>query len=919
MPIFVACLLLAAQDDPEGVAFFESRVRPVLVDACYSCHSEKAPKLKGGLRVDSRAELLKGGDTGPAVVPGKPDESLLLKAVKRLDPDLAMPPKKALPARDVEALEAWIRRGAPMPKEVAAAPAGADFWAFRPLKDTPGASIDSLLRAKLQEKGLAMSPPADRRTLLRRLSFGLTGLPPENLDEDPDAAVERMLASTSYGERWARHWLDLARFAETHGFEYNKVRANAWPYRDWLIRAFNEDLPYDRFVKAQLAGDAGGTAEGVTAAAFLVAGAWDEVGHKQQSAVMRARVREEELEDLIATVGQTFLGLTVNCARCHNHKFAPIRQEEYFRWKSVFEGVVAGERPLPDPRAAEIERELAGLKGRPAPIARWDFEKDGKDVLGSLHAELLGGASVAGGRLRLDGQGAHAKTGGIRKELSAKTLEVRLALPTRAQGGGGAISVEAGVEFDSLVFGERQPGKWMAGSAFFRRTRDLEAPEEDASEGQLVHLAAAYHPDGTIALYRNGRPYGQPYKKSSTPVVFQAHEARVLFGLRHSGGGKAFLAAEIEDAALYDRALSAAEVLAAYEGQAPDPAAEARRRVLSEELATLRKGVASAKATAYPSTAWVGTRVQPESPTKRLLRGDVEKPAEVVAPGGLEVLGQGAFGLPPDAPEAERRVRFADWIASSPQAARTIVNRVWHLHFGRGLVATTNDLGPTGELPSHPELLDWLALRFLEDGMSLKKLHRRIVSSEAYRQGSRADAAALARDADNKWLWRWAPRRLEAEAIRDAMLHAAGRLQPDPGGPSARPFDVLQQSGTTYFALKDAPEFDRRSVYRFNAISGKDTLLDAFDAPDPGLRASERRATSTPLQALVLLNDPFVRRMAATLAERVKGDVALAYRLTLGREPSPEEAARAEATAKRHGMSTVAWALFNSAEFIHVR
>ncbi|HEX7897428.1 MAG TPA: DUF1553 domain-containing protein [Planctomycetota bacterium] len=903
-------ILLLAQGDPEGVAFFESKVRPVLVEKCYSCHSAKAPKIKGGLRVDTPEDLLKGGDTGPAVVPGKPDQSLLLKAVRRSDPDLVMPPKETLAARAVEDLDAWIRRGAPMPA-AATSSAGADFWTFQPLRDTPGASIDSLLRAKLKEKGLGMSPPADRRTLLRRIAFGLTGLPPENLEEEVDAAIERLLGSTAYGERWARHWLDLARFAETHGFEYNKVRPNAWPYRDWLIRAFNADLPYDRFVRAQIAGDVLDEPDGTTAAAFLVCGAWDEVGHKQQSAVMRARVREEELEDVIATVGQTFLGLTVNCARCHNHKFAPIRQEEYFRWKSVFEGVVSGERPLPDPRAAEIERELAGLKGRPAPIARWDFEGDARDALGALHAELLAGAKVEGGRLRLDGQGAHAKTQGIRKDLIAKTLEVRLALPTRAQGGGGAISVEAGVEFDSLVFAEREPGKWMAGSTFFRRTRDLEGPGEDAEAGQLVHLAAAYHADGTIALYRNGRPYGQPYKKSATPVVYRAHEARVLFGLRHSGGGKAFLEAEIEDAALYDRALSPDEVLACFEGRAPDPDAEARRRVLADELAKLRQG--------KPSTAWVGTRAQPEAPTKRLLRGDVEKPAEVVAPGGLEALGQGAFGMSPDAPEGERRVRFAAWIAGSPQAARTIVNRVWHLHFGRGLVSTTNDLGPTGELPSHPELLDWLALRFLEDGMSLKKLHRRILASEAYRQGSRANAAALAVDADDKWLWRWAPRRLEAEAIRDAMLAAAGRLAPDPGGASFKPFDVQSQSGTTYFALKDAPDFDRRSVYRFNAISGKDVLLDAFDAPDPGLRVSERRATSTPLQALVLLNDPFVRRMAATLAERVKGDVALAWRLTLGRDPSADEAARAAATANEHGMSTVAWALFNSAEFLHVR
>jgi len=960
----LACLVsLLAQggpDDAEGVAFFESRVRPVLAEKCHACHGPKAEKLKGGLRIDTRESLLKGGDTAPAVVPGDPSKSLLLRAVRHEDPDLKMPPKEKLPDRVVADLEAWIRRGAPMPKD-AGAPAGTDFWAFRPPNGPPvadAAAIDRMVRAKLEEKGLRPSPPADRATLLRRVTFDLTGLPPtpEDIDrkEPYEAAVDRLLASPAHGERWARHWLDVARFTETNGFEFNKIRANAWPYRDWVIDALNADLPYDRFVRMQIAGDAlaGAGPEGAIAAAFLMCGPWDEVGYGQQSLVMRARVREEDLEDVIATVSQAFLGLTVNCARCHNHKFAPIAQAEYYRLKSVFEGARPGERAVAgaaETKAAEsrraeaeagvseAERELAALTAAirrrirrpvaagPAALARWTFDDGARDSVGSLHGELVDGAVVAGGRLRLDGKGAHVRTAAIGRELGERTLEAWVALGTRKQGGGGAITVETrgGAEFDSIVFAERQPNKWMAGSAFFRRTRDLAAPEETSVD--LVHVAATYAVDGEIALYRNGKPYGEPYP--SKPAAYPAGTSHVLLGLRHTGGGRAALSGEIEEAALYDRALEAREVAALYEGSAQragegdveaaaTPEERARRKELRRAVEEGRKAVAALPAL---KAAYVGTRVQPPV-THRLLRGDVEKPAEAVSAGGLDVLGRADFGLAPDAPEAERRRRFADWVADpkNPLTARVIVNRVWHLHFGRGLVGTPNDLGPTGERPTHPELLDALALRFIEDGWSLKKLHRLIVTTETYRQSSRFDAAQAAIDGEARYLWRFPPRRLEAEAIRDAMLAASGRLKSDRGGPSVRPFDTYNLANSLYFTPKDGSEFDRRTVYRMNAVSGKDALLEAFDAPDPGIRTPDRRATTTPQQALVLLNDPFVHRQAAAFAERAKS-VREAYRLALGREPTEAEAARAERVAKAHGLKAVCWALFNSSEFLHVR
>jgi hypothetical protein len=982
--ILLALLASSGQDDPEGLELFESKVRPVLVEKCHACHGPKAEKLKGGLRVDLRELLIKGGDSGPALVPGRPGESLLLRAVRHLDPDLKMPPKEKLPDRILSDLEAWIRRGAPMPRDSGAVIPGADFWSFLPprgpaLKDA--SALDGFIQAKLREKKLAPAPSADPATLLRRVTLDLTGLPPTpresaefQADPSPEAyekAVDRLLAQPAYGDRWGRHWLDLARFTETHGFEYNKIRPNAWPYRDWVIAALNLDLPYDRFVRMQIAGDALGGAgpDGAIAAAFLTCGTWDEVGYNQQSPVMKARVREEDLEDVIATVGQTFLGLTVNCARCHNHKFAPISQSEYYRLKSVFEGVRPGERAVAtddetraadarrmaaETRLGETERELARLTGTlrervfkreggagaggPSPLARWTFETDARDSIGALHGELAGGAVVTGGRLRLDGKAGHARTVPLSRDLGAKTLEAWVALSTRKQGGGGVLSIESagGAVFDALVFAERQPDKWIAGSDSFHRTRDLAGPEETAGPGELVHVAASYRTDGTVAFYRNGAPYGESYATGDGPPTFAAGESRVLFGLRHTGGGRAFLAGEIGEAALYDRALSDAEVAASYAssphritGKEIDAAASdverGRLAGLRAELEEARRGLA-----ALPPlrTAYVGTRVQ-AAPTRRLTRGDVEKAAETVSPGGLDILGRADFGLAADAPEAERRRRFADWVVDprNPVAARVIVNRVWHLHFGRGIVGTPNDLGPTGERPTHPELLDALALRFVEDGWSLKKLHQLIVTSLTYRQSSRSDPGATAVDADNRFLWRFSPRRLEAEAIRDSMLAVSGRLSPVRGGPGTRPFDPYTVAGSQFFATKDGPEFDRRTVYRFNAISGKDPLLEAFDAPDPGIRTPDRRTTITPQQALVLLNDPFVLRLAEAFADRLKresaGDVSeavrLAHRLAFGREATPGEAERAGSVARAHGMTTVCWALFNASEFLHVR
>lgn len=878
-------------------------------------------------------------------------------------------------------------------------------WAYQPLRrpELPGAGhpVDAFVLATLRTHGLSPSPPAAPRELIRRVYFDLIGLPPtpaevesfvrecaaEHPSENGAAAaasaayvrlVDRLLASPHYGERWARHWLDIVRFTESQGFEYDKPRDHAWPYRDYVVRAFNADLPYDRFMREQVAGDVLEpiTADGIVATSLLVCGPWDQAGNSQANATQRALTREDELEDLLGTVGQTFLGLTVNCARCHDHKFDPISLTDYYRLKSVFDGVKHGDRPVEgaaeakarEERHARAQRELEQAQadvarleatgtrralaqsapGRspepgPVPFRRWDFARA---TAAAPAGEAQDGAVIAEGQLQLPRAGAYFQSPPLDRDIREKTLEAWVSLSDLQQGGGAAISLETadGRQFDALVFGERQPRKWMAGSEGFARTRDLEAPEETAATGTWVHLAAVYSADNRVALYRNGEPYGQPYTAGPL-VTFRAGDARVTLGRRHLGGSKPWLTGALRHAALHDRALDANEVKAAFRSGGFSVAPEAMLAQLTEEertartaaLARVTQATAAVKAASQPGPlAYAGGRQQPE-PTKVLLRGDVRKAGDVVAPGALSLFAAvpGDLGLAPEAPEAERRRRFADWLADArnPLPARVLVNRVWQFHFGQGLVATPSDFGLSGARPSHPELLDWLASEFMASGWSVKSLHRLMLTSATYRQssgGMNTDSfrEAAAKDADNTLLWRYPPRRLEAEAVRDAMLAVSGQLNPALGGPSFRPFTTSDYGATFYHLFdKGEPEFNRRTLYRMNINSGKEPLLDAFDCPDPSVRTPRRGVTTTPLQALSVMNGSFVQRQAGALAERALksagGDLAravgVAYELALSRPANAAELQRAEVAARERGLPSVCWALLNSTEFVHVR
>ncbi len=730
---------------------FTKEIRPLFETHCHECHGET--KQKAGLRLDVKASAMHGGDEhAPDIIPGRSADSPLIHLVAGAKDGQRMPPKGApLTAGQIGLLRAWIDQGANWPDGTDAAQPRdrTNHWAFQAVrkpsvprvtnKSWPRHDLDRFILARLEERGIPPAATADKATLLRRATLGLTGLPPTPdelaafLADDSkgafDKVVDRLLASPRFGERWARHWMDLVRFAETHGSEGDPEIPQAWRYRDYLVRAFNADVPCDQLIREHIAGD------------LLSKPRLDKAGELNESLHGLAHFRLMEhgfqpidtldeqvktIDNQIDVLSKAFQGLTTSCARCHDHKFDPISQREYYalygvllscrpaqvvvdapgrggaqraeltRLKQRIRPALAdawsaasaqvgeelrsseaqgAEHAKQTKRVQELERELAALDAEarakgititnydhdyergavsvtrnrnrsqltpPAPIARWSFESDARDSLGGLHAELLGGAELRGGRLIVNGTGAVARTVPLARELTAKTLEVWLALPALDQAGGGAVSVEGGngAYFDSIVFAEHEPRRWMAGSEFGRRSLPAGGPDESAKPGELVHLAISYQPDGRIALFRNGRPYGKPYRpegENAAPRTFSAGNARLLFGQRHTGGGSAFLNAEIEEARLYDRTLQAADVAASFAGglnyiseeqllAALTPDQRARRAVLRAELRTQRAALAQSEtamasrwrdqfATAtkqpdHPLHAWVSLRAK---------------------------------------------------------------------------------------------------------------------------------------------------------------------------------------------------------------------------------------------------------------------------------------------------------------------
>ncbi|MCA9178443.1 MAG: DUF1553 domain-containing protein [Planctomycetales bacterium] len=977
-----------------GQLDFDRDVAPVLAARCAECHSGGDPR--GGLSLLTRQDLLRGGESGSAIDVAKPLQSELWQRVSQNE----MPPRQPLDAAEKAVLKRWLESGAPWGDgpidplaHSTAHRAGRDWWSLQPLKvaappelhDSWGRNaIDAFIYQRLRASGLAPSPPADPRVLVRRLYFDLIGLPPppevvDRFVSDPSdeaylAVVNELLASPRYGERWARHWLDVVRFGESNGFERNQPRANAWPYRDWVIDSLNRDLPYRDFVRAQLIGDLEtDDRAGAAATGFWVAGVHNTtVGGSER---MKKLARQDEIEEVLATVGQSFLGITFNCARCHDHKFDPMTQREYYQLASAISGLQHGERTVKshehqetlaalDVQLRSVDRELREIDRRvmsalrerqgerqtetaaPRPDAAWLFDGDLRDSIGELHGVAAGQVRFDQGAVVIE-DGAYVVTSRLPMDVREKTLSVVAELADVTQQGGGAITLETsnGVVFDSIVFGEREPGRWMAGSNNFLRSDSFGGSEEKAPTGR-VQLTVVYRADGEILAYRNGQPYGRAIRKAPLQP-FAKGDSEFVFGLRHKpAGGNRHLRAKLHHAAFFARALSANDVAAFHEDpgvqiseqkllaflHASEPQVAMRRTSLKEQRQTLAKQISELQGLAEQKIYTLTPG--PGEVAHLLVRGDPDKVGDELTPGGMASIpgGSADFGIAANAPEAERRRLLADWITHRENALflRVAVNRVWHYHFGAGIVDTPNDFGFNGGQPTHPELLDWLADRFARDGQRFKSLHRLIVLSETYRQASfqehQTRAKELAADADNRLLWRMSPRRLEAEAYRDALLAATGKLNSRRGGPSFEDVAIVFNSGTTYYEPKplNDPEVYRRTIYRFNPRGGRSALLDTLDCPDSAATAPKRAVTTTPLQALALLNSTFVVQMSNELADRIcaeAGDgrdarIQAAWRHTLQRAPSESELSVSRKLYDEHGLRAVCRGLFNISEFL---
>lgn len=967
---------------------FDKRIAPILVSNCLECHIGSEPE--GGLNLTELSLLLKGGDNGAAVVPGKLEDSLLWERVRSDE----MPPEHPLGKQAKATLRQWIEGGA----KWGSAPvdlfsittdrrAGRDWWSLQPLQNvTPPTvdstwghnSIDKFVYQNLVNNKLQPSPEADRRVLIRRLSYDLIGLPPTPQQVDAfvnDASrnayeklVNRLLDSPHYGERWGRHWLDVVHFGESNGFEYNQPRNNAWPYRNWVIDAFNEDMPYDEFVRQQIAGDVLSPDSGGTiAVACLVTGPHNTT--KPSNDTMRKTMRQDEIEDMIGMVNQAFLGMTTNCARCHDHKFDPISSRDYYSMASALAGVEFGERDVPldeqaTQRVAQLKTQINGLRAKidaleqvarenarserkdenarvgPQPLAAWNFQIDLSDQVGKMGVTLVGGARREAEGLILDGKSAFARAKHLSKRLSEKTLEAWVRVEDLNQSGGGVISLQTsnGLIFDAIVFAEREPHRWMAGSDGFSRYESFEASDETDQEN-IVHVAITYAADGTITGYRNGVPYGRSYKKNL--ATYAAETSEVLFGLRHGvkAGGNRMFQGTVARARLYDRALTAAEVSASAQTGGIHIVTEAelvaqlspQQREERLQLNRQIKQIQSKLNSLEEARVWTVQSI-PAATVKVLGRGDVRNEGEVVSPRGLSAIQSvdADFGLGPDAADHDRRLKLALWMTNpnNPLFSRVIVNRVWHYHFGAGIVSTPNDFGFNGGKPTHPQLLDWLAADLQANRWSLKHLHRLIVTSATYRQSSRMNSQAAAIDADNRYLWRKSPARMQGEALRDSMLAIAGKLDDTIGGKGYRDMREYKFKGSHFYdpIPQNQPEQFRRTIYRFSPRGAKRTMLDTFDCPDPSAITPKRAETTTALQSLALMNNDFVIQLAEAAAIRLKNDQAETeeqvrelIRLAYSREAVSQDIDRALPFIQEHGLAAYCRVVFNSNELLYVR
>ncbi|MCX6852814.1 MAG: PSD1 and planctomycete cytochrome C domain-containing protein [Verrucomicrobia bacterium] len=934
----LAALILLVSSSLAAAVDFVREVRPILQKHCYSCHGEK--KQKSGLRLDIKAAAFKGGDKhSPDIISGKAKDSPLIHFITTDDDDELMPPKGKLPASDIATLTTWINEGAPWPEGIDLAKLEdlRDHWSFKPLQvPSSPQSIDSLIDAKLAEKNLHRSPPADPVSWLRRVAFDLTGLPPTPaevsaflIDQDHAAVVDRLLKSERYGERWAQHWLDVVRYADTHGFEVNTERPNSWPYRDYVIRSFNNDTPYDRFIKEQIVGDAMGQD---AATGFLVTASVLLPGQIGKDDASKRLARQDSIDEMVMNIGQTFLGLSVGCARCHDHKFDPITSKDYYAMQAFVAGVEYADRDLHTPAAEASRAEEKQLKAR----------------LAEIDKELANFVPMA-------------KSGAERPMINARENSDRFP-PVKTQRLRFTIKATTNLEpcIDELeVFNTRGENVALATSGTKRKS--------SGDIGVAERHELRFLNDGR---YGNSRSWlsntlGKGWVELEFPQEQQVE--RVVWSRDRDGKFTDRLATdyqiEISDAAGQWHTVADAsdrqkfdpknKKLAKPTLKGLTPAENKRARPLFEEKSSTEKKIAQA---ANLQKVFAGTFRTPDD-IHLLNRGDPEQPKEAVTPAVLSALGN--VTLPKESAEQDRRRALADWIANAqnPLTARVMVNRIWQGHFGTGLVQTPSDFGRMGFKPTHPELLDYLAAEFIRSGWSVKHMHRLILLSETYGQSSQtkednqtmrqsdtekssrsevspsphlivslSSSSAQAIDSEARLLWRYPSRRLEAESIRDSMLAVSGRLNLQMYGRGFNLFD--QRGGLSGFDPIETFNADnqRRMIYAHKVRREPETVFGAFDCPDAGQSTARRIESTTPIQALNLFNSIFTLEQSAAFATRIQQEagtdpakqITLAYQIALSRAPTAAELADTTPLVHDHGLTVLCRALFNSNEFLFV-
>ena len=920
--ISVILLSLSTFADAASVDF-EKEVAPILKSHCLRCH------LPGEENGDVSLATIQDLRSNDYIIPGDADNSYLLDLISPSGVKPAEMPKDGEPLtpEQIALVRRWVNEGANWPDKFvleAESHIDANWWSLLPPQavsipineDAPenwqNNPINAFIFRKLQQQGLSPSPPAERQTLIRRLALDMTGLPPSwsevtefvNDPDDIDTAfkkvVDRLLQSPRYGERWAQHWLDVIRWAETVGFETNKSRPNAWPYRDWVIDSLNEDKPYDRFIFEQVAGDTVGED---AALGFLVAGPANLPGQigRDESAMRQAR--QDELDEVIKTVSQSLLGLTVGCARCHNHKFDPILQKDYYSMQAIFAGLSYGDRRWRGDQndqwtaqVPQVQDELAKLRAKRETLR----QKYGlRPEVATVQTETFDARLAKSIRMRIEATGNR----GAASLYEFEVFEADNPNRNVALASAGAIASASGFalanqtrHFDNLIDGsidKRQAFPWVndkGGPAWI---------QVDFKEPTVINKV----------VWHNG---------SSTPADYvievQAPDSDEWNEVAHTR----------------DRIPRINDTRPVEQIQLDGLESKAVSEIVSNQDQLRATQNKLNRLTAGPQVYGANFTDQPE-PTWVLRRGDAMQRSEIVEPSVPVVLLNNVESTSTQTLQAERdrRLALAKHLTQPdhPLTARVIVNRIWQHHFGTGLVSTPSDFGKMGAKPSHPELLDWLAVEFVDNGWSLKWLHRLIVTSQTYRQSSRPNPEALKIDADARLLWRFPPRRLEAEAIRDSILAVSGKLNLQTGGPG---FDFFQQRGglSDYTAHQTFDESGwRRMIYAHKIRMQAIDIFGAFDCPDGGQMKPKRTRSITPLQSLSLLNSPFVNRQVDFFAERVRSEVGSSvedqinriFESAYSRQPKPKERERLITLANTHGLEQVCRVIFNTSEFVFLK